>query len=907
MITAYSSRELRELGSSMGGYLGELLQGAERYDRIAGYFSFSILDVLGEALSRVPQVRILCNAELSGIDVAMALEEHDNIRLDTALQSEWNHTAVPLLMDKNPVFRARARQAVEALQSGRLELRVLSSEKFGLLHAKFGILRYPDRKPLAFNGSLNETKSAAQFNYEAIWCTQEPDTIQWCQDEFETLWAQGLPLSQAVIEHIQVTADRLYLPTVDDWRDKVLHPKAAKDGAVVAPFTEMPLMQGSGLWPHQLYFIDRAFSYHTFDDRESCDTRKTAARLILADQVGLGKTIQLIGFAILAALYSKQPVLILVPASLRLQWMNEIRTLFAVPAAMWDGKRWVLEDGKLAPDSYTLARWPRMIGIVSTGLLTPDNENAKQLLQKHYSLVVVDEAHKTGADYEKEEVGARTLAYQWLENLMGSRHRGKPVVKSLVLATATPMQLKANDPWVFLTLLGQGDYGQHVLGSDGSLWRNASKADDLRKGVLHLDGHDQWQWIRNPGIHPVAEETMRSYELKAFLSRVPDLWRTPPGSHPVSLDQGEQYALDECFEDFRQLHNPFIEHTIFRTRKFLEHKLPKIKVELQGEETPIALDAPLQELKRRIDVFCAAYKTSGVGNDEFMSSFIHRRWTSSLEALRSSVDNLIDRRGSHQRRLADNDDPDELQKVPLSLLALEALQDVQRFLREHPELQDLKQLKILSILAEDGWDQDRVLLFSESYVTARTTGKALSLAYPDKTIGLYSAEKKTLLLRAGVERTIGREQLRDDAKQGKVDFLVATKAGQEGLNLQSFGQLINIDIPWNPAHLEQRKGRIQRLGQSRQTIHVYNLWYADTVEDKVYNRVRDRLRTFMDLYGVVPETINEDNFNEQEVKEALANPFKKKYEVEDAVSLRGSGLFALSLAQVCEVLGREAS
>ena len=77
------------------------------------------------------------------------------------------------------------------------------------------------------------------------------------------------------------------------------------------------------------------------------------------------------------------------------------------------------------------------------------------------------------------------------------------------------------------------------------------------------------------------------------------------------------------------------------------------------------------------------------------------------------------------------------------------------------------------------------------------------------------------------------------------------------LNFQRLGTLINIDLPWNPTRLEQRKGRIQRIGQTRSEIWIANLRYRDSVEDKVHQVLADRLEAIHDLFGQIPDTLED--------------------------------------------------
>jgi len=119
-------------------------------------------------------------------------------------------------------------------------------------------------------------------------------------------------------------------------------------------------------------------------------------------------------------------------------------------------------------------------------------------------------------------------------------------------------------------------------------------------------------------------------------------------------------------------------------------------------------------------------------------------------------------------------------------------------------------------------------------------------------------------------------------------ILVGTDAASEGLNLQALGTLINIDLPWNPTRLEQRKGRIQRIGQLADRIYIYNMRYKDSVEDKVHSKLSGRLQGIYTLFGQIPDVL-EDVWvaiaHNDEARAELAinnlpkkNPFVLKYE-----------------------------
>ncbi len=88
--------------------------------------------------------------------------------------------------------------------------------------------------------------------------------------------------------------------------------------------------------------------------------------------------------------------------------------------------------------------------------------------------------------------------------------------------------------------------------------------------------------------------------------------------------------------------------------------------------------------------------------------------------------------------------------------------------------------------------------------------------------------------------------------------MVATDAACEGLNLQTLGTLINVDLPWNPSRLEQRLGRIKRIGQLRKTVDMLNLVYHGTQDEKIYQTLSRRFKDKFDIFGGLPDTIEDD-------------------------------------------------
>jgi ERCC4-related helicase len=154
-------------------------------------------------------------------------------------------------------------------------------------------------------------------------------------------------------------------------------------------------------------------------------------------------------------------------------------------------------------------------------------------------------------------------------------------------------------------------------------------------------------------------------------------------------------------------------------------------------------------------------------------------------------------------------------------------------------------------LAENG-----AIIFSQYRTTAEWLLEALCAAFPDEPVALYAGGSASFVQRGSDRRTAAREQIKASIQNGDIRLVCATDAACEGLNLQRLGAQVNIDLPWNPSRLEQRKGRVQRIGQVRDYVHVLNLRYAGTVEDAVYTALSHRFGDVFALLGQLPDSFD---------------------------------------------------
>src|SRR3989442_585364 len=225
-VRRFSSRRQR-LDRS---FLTERLRAAKAYDRIAGYFCGSILEVAGEALETVEgRIRIVCNSGLRPQDVATARAAA------AALRQEWCSSQPEVLVESGgEAARTRFVRLHEFLQSGKLQIKVLPDQHFGPIHGKAGVITLSDGRKTAFLGSVNESRAAWTLNYELLWEDVSPEAVAWVQEEFDALWTHhaAVPLAEFILEDIERLSRRQVIGTVERW---AMTPEAPLQASGAAP------------------------------------------------------------------------------------------------------------------------------------------------------------------------------------------------------------------------------------------------------------------------------------------------------------------------------------------------------------------------------------------------------------------------------------------------------------------------------------------------------------------------------------------------------------------------------------------------------------------------------------------------------------------------------------------------
>ncbi|WP_419582638.1 helicase-related protein, partial [Thiolapillus sp.] len=817
-IRRFSSRTHR-LDSS---FLLQHLKGARSYKRIAGYFTSSLFEVANELLESIPEVKIVCNVDIHPDDLKVA-----QLR-ESKMIGRWNEKAIETEALLN---RDRYRRLDNFLQKHGQAVRVAPDSVCGFLHGKAGVIELADGKKLGFIGSMNETRSGWQRHYEILWEDESTEGIAWIEEEFNFLWNAAKELPRAVIREVRRRG----------YRREVVFDEINEDTDLVpAALIESPLYrEGLSLQPWQQGFITECIRHYQ---------NHGIVRLLLADEVGLGKTLSMGTAALALCLLSdkehkaRRPIVIFAPATLCEQWQTEMIDKLGIPCARWQTQKKVWldhEDRIISPAGREqIAKCPLRIGIVSTGLMMRNSLEKQHLLGLRFGTVILDEAHKARSrqGFGKDAGSPNELLAFIREIADRSDH--------VLLGTATPIQTRPDDLWDLIGILHQGE-GRFVLGNDFAKWHRPQEVLPILSGDQAVtEPSFAWELLRSP--LPLVNSTQEPRARRLYSAIRQDLGLTESklqsNSPFTDLDDITREDLEGELQrklsgaTFFQRENPLVRHIVLRKRSTLEDSglLAKIGVNVH----------PDRDLAKEVHLFNALFEGNALRTSEdfreayaearrfgkalakrgkgggFMKNLMEQRICSSIVAGLNTARMLLEGR---TLELEEDDQEIELQLAEDGNSA-EGCSVLERMIVRLEKIsEDPKMQAVVHYLDKEKWREYGVIIFSQYYDTAKWVADSLAARYPDEAIGLYAGAGRSRLYQKSDSVTIERETLKKMVAEHETSIMVATDAACEGLNLQTLGALINIDLPWNPTRLEQRIGRIKRFGQLREKVDMLNL------------------------------------------------------------------------------------
>lgn len=875
------------------------LSRAHLYQRATGYFSGDVLALAARGLDalieRGGRMQLLVGCTLTEQDVEEIKKGYD-VR-EAATRAAINQ--LPLSCES-----AQARKNIGYLAwmiaHGFLDVKLAvpldengeMRAGLGLYHAKAGIIVDDHGDKLVFKGSINETpagwlNNCESFDVSCSWRGEWDEAkVKKTEGEFAKLWS-GKAKSAKVFDFPDALKEKLleFLPTDDTFIKPPArtepepqiappideHPKIAPDerrrliwsfikhapkrpdGAMVAVVTSTVKP-----WPHQLRAYKRMLDSWPF-------------RLLIADEVGLGKTIEaglLIRHAWISQLAKR--ILILAPKGILKQWQSELYEKFNLLVPIYTGHAlcWPEHHHRTIPLEQPIARteWTKQpIVLVSSQLMRRRERHQELTDAEGWDLLVLDEAHhaRREAPGSPREGGPNRLL-----RLM---HSIQAKAKSLLMMTATPMQVHPVEMWDLLHVLGvPGEWTSGVFVNYFDALGGNPGDDDLFRAATLFQATERAFGPAPPSLLQRIADGLRLSKID--MTKVLAACREPNTTIPIKrLSSKQRSAMVSLLKSCSPIYHRMSRHTRNLLREYFKKGLLDSPIaERVVFDKAVVLSPAERELYDAVEAYISTTyqaasqdKKSAVG---FVMTIYRRRLASSFYALRKTLESRMARIKGLQPGPADavrveedlpQDDQavesvaaEEADELEIQALAAEEESSIQGLLKGIAKLgTDTKARELRDQLQRalaDGYDSAIVFTQYTDTMDFLRTYLSEQLEVP---VGCFSGRGGEMRDAAGNWVHRSKEQIKRMLKDKSVRVLVCTDAAGEGLNLQTCGVVVNYDLPWNPMKVEQRIGRIDRIGQQFPQIRVVNLAYADTVEADVYFALSERIGLFKGVVG----------------------------------------------------------
>ncbi|MCD4708424.1 MAG: DEAD/DEAH box helicase family protein [Candidatus Sabulitectum sp.] len=860
--------------------------------RGTGYYTSTSLAVAAAGVSRLVhnggRMEIFCGAQLSPNDVeAIAKGES----LENAV---GRGLADSLFVPVEDEFRT-ARLSVLAwmIAEGRLDIHVVlsvdgdgkpvpASKAQEYFHPKMGLFLDSSGNSMSMYGSVNETETGWTRNYEnfQVNCSWDREDvpagkafINRAKQEFNRLRnneAAGwhvMPIPKAAKQKLLKYCPTSKPPVLDPLELQIgkVEPKPSINQIKAAFLRDAPRMPWASWlgaasstvspWPHQRKIYSGVVASYPNN-------------YLFCDEVGLGKTIEA-GLVLRQLIISKRikRCLLLVPRAVQKQWQEEMWEKFSLNIPLYAGG--IVKDvfgEKLSFDSSKGA-WNSFDMLIATSHLAKRAERRPELLEADkWDLVIVDEAHHAR---RKDFLNTDLYRPNSLLTLLTGRDGNGGLVqntKCIYLLTATPMQVNPVEVWDLLKVLGMGGrwgarkenflrfFEEVRLPFEARNWQFLlAMTKDCIDGGIPID----------PVVAVMAENRLGYVECQRLVNLTSG--NSSTFSHH-NLSEDSLAVLDHVIKSTTPIRGMMWRNTRNLLREYKKKGLldaivpvrePRnqwIDLEDSEEDSEWALYCKIEEY---ISDFYKKYeeKRKGLG---FVMTVYRKRLTSSFYALEKSMerrlaylnntlagDDLLSDEDFEEGSFFEDEDVDIQAEEDLST----EIFYVEEFLRGLKNLSgDSKYNQLVDDIDYFFRLRDTIIIFTQYTDTMDYLRENLKHVYGKK-VACYSGR--------GGERWTGsqwllvpKEEIKGDFRAGdELKILLCTESASEGLNLQTCGVLINYDMPWNPMRVEQRIGRIDRIGQRFDKVWIRNYFITDTVEAQVYQRLEQRIGDFTAVVG----------------------------------------------------------
>ena len=883
----------REDGSLLDLVLRPALSCSVHYARSAGYFNAIALAMAADGIEALVSnggtMRLVAGC-LTSPEEAEAIQRGEIEAVRLVAEKHRGVLEVP---------PGIVRDALELLgwlvAQGRLSVRIALPRRSddGLLdlghifHQKTALFTDGNGDSIGFIGSANETPAGWQYNWESMTLFRSwdgtRDHYEALRDNFERLWAGNMKTAYVIDVPTALREELLryqppegelpkrlvaappkpsiLTPPGVDWREIrnfLSDTPALRDAVAVAAATS-----AIHPWPHQWSAFRRMYEPWRNEGR--------MPRLLIADEVGLGKTIEaglLLRQAKLAGLARR--VLVMVPASLQRQWQRELREKFALDWPIYDGERFLYSARKTGnPDRLRRivgSWWEEPFVIASSHLLRRRDRQNDVLAAEPWDILVVDEAHHA----RREAAGTPNegAPNRLLELLQRLHAAGR--LRALLLLTATPLQTALVEVFDLISLVGLPDGWRDRVQFEAffTMLRKPALTDRdiadiarrVRLGVEQLPGGATLL------ARALSAEQLRNIER----TKIEHLFQSPSPLSAAALNEEQREKFRSCARRATPVAALVSRYTRPLLRQYgvpIARRQPRdLFVALSAEEAAIHRDVEqfIRQEFNRAQQLADRTKRSAIG---FVLAVYGKRLGSSLEALRRTLERHLAKLehrfappGGDVSEDVEEDDPPGLYLPPAD--SDEAREMEARGIAEI-EAMRVREIVARIVAFHAGADDEKLRVLRSSLGELRSAGYDQAIVFTQYTDTLewlrdrlagyeilcYSGRGGEWRGPDGAWRRLSRDDTRKRFLAKEAAVLLCTDAAAEGLNLQTCGALINYDLPWNPMRVEQRIGRIDRIGQPRDVIRIDNLYYQGTIETQVYTALQQRINLFGDVVG----------------------------------------------------------
>lgn len=759
----------------------------------------------------------------------------------------------------------------------------------GIFHPKTLIFSDDNNNRVAAVGSSNETSFGLGGNYEQIMVAKSWIDEEAVRDQeifFNNLWNNTD--EDAVVATITEDIAKIIK---DGLGEKYLKIKA---GLISQIIKTDDIIDTSSKMPSNFFISGDIPALYMHQERAVIDAlSRWPVRVLFSDEVGLGKTFEVAAtMAFLIKYCGIKRVIILTPKSVLKQWQNELYEHFNINAWLYSSGeklyRNATDEEKYIGTKNPLGEKSPEIILMSVQYARGGGSRINVFEQEDTilpDLIVVDEAHSARVSKSLGGGTHKTRVYSMLENISAK-------IPHFILATATPMQ---KDPEEYHSLL-------RLIGLPNT-WQKPKRYIKSLSLLTQDDAPDNTD-------AKIAIKLLRDTvnDMNPDLSVLSSNERMVLKQAIATFEEDEDDGYEFTQNNWKTLKLVFIKihpaHllTIRNTRKSLSglgYKFPERNL----IEESITDSDDIQLFYEEVDHYLTAdcfITEKAIMPDQgkaigFTKSSYQQRLASSLYSCKESLNNrlvklnsirdIIDSNKSSEelarilandKNLEDSDDEelydDDVDEVAASQNYLD-IEEIRRsvnletatlvsLLKKAEQLlenkKDLKIVRSIEIAKKCLENNDKVLLFSrytdtiDALIREFNKNNTQGFRY-----GIYTG-KKSVIINNGIENECSKNDLKNELFSGRLRIVFCSDAASEGLNLQAARVLINVDVPWTPARLEQRIGRIARLGQVADSVDVYNVWYPNSIEAIMYHRIQRRLQKTNIAIGEFPDVMAAD-------------------------------------------------